>query len=268
MEDVIHLEWDDDSLNWKSPVPLWVFLIGVIVTASVTSGAFLLPSALGPKPDFVISDFPPMYLHGTNTTLISIHAIRNFTGIVTVTVSSPVGLKTALQDSFTGREKEQILLGKTGNLSLAVDNWQKVGYFSVAVTASSGAISHTQSLIVIVQNITMTAIGGSHLWISRGSSGTDELDFSSVNGLSGNVSFGASVFEGCDASSYCPLSVPVSSASLSPTSIFLSPRGIGTTTLTINVPQSDTSSSLIVNVYVSMRQSSWWWTMHIQVTVT
>jgi hypothetical protein len=256
-------------MNWKRPVPLWVFLLGVIATASVTSGVFLLPSAFGPKPDFVISSFPPMYLQAghSNATLISIQAIRNFTGIVTVTVASPVGLKTALQDSRTGREKEQILLGRTGNLSLAVDDWQKAGYVSVAVTASSGAISHTKSLIVIVQNITMTAIGGSHLWIPRGASGTDELDLSSVNGLSGNVSFGAWVFEGCGAAAFCPLSVPVSNASLSPRTIILFPRSIGITTLTINVAQSDASSSLIVNVYVSMRQS-WWWVIHIQVTVT
>src|SRR2546428_14052242 len=110
-----------------------------------------------------------MYLQAgyTNTTLISIQAIRNFTGILTVTVSSPSGLKTALQDSQTGREKEQILLGTTGNLSLAVND-QKVGYFSVAITASSGATSHTQSLIVIVQNITVTAIGGVRPFVPPG----------------------------------------------------------------------------------------------------
>src|SRR2546425_5392995 len=168
MEEGIHHRTGRRPVNWKRPVPLWMFLIGIIAIASATSGAFLLPSVFAPKPDFIISNFPTMYLQAgyTNTALISIQAIRNFTGILTVTVSSPSGLKTALQDSQTGREKEQILLGTSGNLSLAVND-QKVGYFSVAVTASSGATSHTQSLIVIVQNITMTAIGGCPLFIPQ-----------------------------------------------------------------------------------------------------
>jgi hypothetical protein len=244
-----------------------VFLIGIIATASATSGAILLPSVFAPKPDFIISSFPLMYLQAgsTNTTLISIQAIRNFTGILTVTVSSPSGLKTALQDSQTGREKEQILLGTTGNLSLAVNDWQ-IGYFSVAVTASSGATSHTQSLIVIVQNITMTAIGGSHLWIPRGSSANVELHLSSVNGLSGNVSFGAQVYEGrCGASISCPFSVPVSNASFSPRSIILSPRSIGITTLTINVAQSDNNTFLDITVYATTKQS-WSFPLIVQVT--
>ena len=259
-------------MNWKRPVPLWVFLIGIIAIASATSGAFLLPSVFAPKPDFIISNFPPMYLQAgyTNTTLISIQAIRNFTGILTVTVSSPSGLKTALQDSQTGREKEQILLGTSGNLSLAVND-QKVGYFSVAVTASSGATSHTQSLIVIVQNITMTAIGGSHLWIPRGSSRNVELDLSSVNGLSGNVSFGAWVYENrCGASISCPpgllLPPPGSNASLSPRTIILSPRSIGITTLTINVAESDTSTFLGVSVFATTKQS-WSFPLFVQVTI-
>src|SRR3989441_1965242 len=195
MEEGIHHRTGRRPVNWKRPVPLWMFLIGILATASATSGAFLLPSAFGPKPDFIISSFPTMYLQAgyTNTALISIQAIRNFTGILTVTVSSPSGLKTALQDSQTGREKEQILLGTSGNLSLAVND-QKVGYFSVAVTASSGATSHTQSLIVIVQNITMTAIGGVPLFFPTSLFVKGLLLLSKFNGLSRHVVFLVLVF--------------------------------------------------------------------------
>lgn len=252
-------------MNWKRPVPLWVFLTGILVTASATSGAFLLPSFLAPRPDFIISSFPPMYLVAGwhNTTLISVQAIKNFTGVVTVTVASPAGIKTALQDSQTGREKEQILLGKTGNLSLDVADWQSVGYFSVAVTATSGAISHTQRLLVIDQNITMTAIGGSHLWISRGSFGTDEIDLSSVNGFSGSVSFFTDVFGDYWRGT---ASGGPSNATANPSSIILSPRGVVTTTLTINVARSDPSSYLHVTMFAFHRQS-WSLRLDLQVTV-
>jgi hypothetical protein len=251
-------------MNWKRPVPLWVFFIGVIVTASVTSGAFLLPSLLAPKPDFIISDLPPMLLYSTNTTLVSVQAIRNFTGIVTVTVVSPAGLNTALQDPRTGQEKEQILLGKTGNLSLAVTHSRNgVGYFSVAVTASSGWISHTKNLIVIVQNLTMTAVGGSYLWIPRGSSRNVELDLSSVNGLSGNVSFWTNVYGDCCSGTN---GGGPSNASFNPGSIILSPRGTGTTTLTINVAQSDTSSHITVEAWATTKQT-WSFRLYLWVTV-
>ncbi|HEV2119370.1 MAG TPA: hypothetical protein VGS11_04605 [Candidatus Bathyarchaeia archaeon] len=195
--------------------------------------------------------------------MISVQAIRNFTGILTVTVTSPAGLKTALQDSQTGREKEQILQGKTGNLILDVADWRSVGYFSIAVTASSGAISHTQSLLVIDQNVTITAIGGSHLWIPRGSYGNVELDLSSVNGFSGNVGFATYVYGDCCTGT---ASGGPSNAAVNPSSIILTPRGIVTATLTINVAQSDTSSHLFVIVWAGNRQS-WSLRLDFQATV-
>jgi hypothetical protein len=238
------------------------------VTASVTAGVLLLPSVFGPKPDFIFSSFPLLYLQasGQDTTLISIQAIRNFTGVLTVTVSPPAGLKTALQDPQTGQPKDQILLGKTGNLSLAVQDWQKVGYFSVAVTASSGAISHTQNLLVIVQNLTITPIGGSQLRIPRGSGANVELDLVSVNGLSANVSFLAQVYGNSCAHVSCPSNWSEGNVSFNPTSIIQSPGRVGQTTLTINVAQSDSSSVLDVVVFATTKQS-WYFHLFLQVTV-
>jgi hypothetical protein len=237
---------------------LWLFFIGILVTASATAGVILLPSFLVPKPDFAISRPPPMYVQGShiNTTLIMIQAVRDFTGIVTVITSSPAGLTTRLQDSH-GDPKDQILLGTSGNITLSVAD-QTVGNFVVTVTASSGAISHTQSLQVIVQDLTISA-SPSPLTIARGSSRTAELDFSSVNGFSGNVSITTQVYGGAYLDTF-------SSASANPRGIILFPGGTAKIALTINVGQSDNSSTLTVEVFAL--RHSWQFSLNIQVTVT
>src|SRR5437870_1352244 len=247
-------------VNWKRPIPLCVFLIGILTTASAIAGVILLPSVLSPKPDFAISSMQPMYVQGShiNTTVITIQAVRDFTGIVTVTTSSPTGLTTSLRDSH-GDPKDQILLGNSGNITLSVND-QTIGNFVVTVTASSGAIHHTQSLQVIAQDLTMGA-SPSPLAITRGSSRTAELDLSSVNGFSGNLSFATRVYG--SASAYLDT---LSSASPNPTSIILSPGGTGKIALTITVGPSDNSSSLSVQVF-ALRQS-WQFELDIQVTVT
>jgi len=247
-------------MNWKRPAPLWILLIAMLATASATAGVILLPSILSPKPDFIMSGLHPMYVqaNGANQTLITIQATRNFTGIVTVTTDSPPGVGTLLLDPQTWTAKDQVLLGKAGTLSLNVKDGE-VGNFTVTVTASSGAISHTASFPVIVQNLTMTS-SQSSLMIMRGSSGTTEIDLSSVNGLSGNLSLGTTVYSG-----YPP--DYASSASVSPTNMILSSGGAGKITLTISVGQSDTSSLLRVLVSASMVRQLWTFNLNVQVSV-
>jgi hypothetical protein len=95
------------------------------------------------------------------------------------------------QDSYTGGAKDQILLGKGGDVRLVVDD-KKVGNFTVTVTSFSGTISHSASFPVIVENLTMTSTPSS-LTITKGSTETAEIDLSSVNGLSDNITLGTSV---------------------------------------------------------------------------
>ena len=253
-------------MNWKRPAPLWILLIAMLATASATAGVILLPSILSPKPDFTMSGLHPMYVqaNGANQTLITIQATRNFTGIVTVTTYSPPGVGTLLLDPQTWTAKDQVLLGKAGTLSLNVKDGE-VGNFTVTVTASSGAISHTASFPVIVQNLTMTS-SQSSLMIMRGSSGTSEINLSGVNGLSGNMSLGTTVWYNCNCG-VTYLRDYASSASTNPTSMILSSGGAGKITLTISVGQSDTSSLLRVLVSASMVRQLWTFNLNVQVSV-
>ena len=261
-------------VKWRKPVPLWVLLIGILATASTTAGVILLPSILSPKPDFTMSGLHPMYVQaiqafrpgelGSNQTLITIQATRNFTGIVTVTTWSSTGVGTVLWDPQTFGAKDQILLGKAGSLILNVKTGE-VGNFTVTVIASSGPISHTESFPVIVENLTMTS-SPSSLTIMRASLGTTEINVSSVNGLSGNFSLGTTVWYNCNCG-VTYLRDYGSSASTNPTSMILSSGGAGKITLTISVGQYDTSSPLRVVVNALMVRQLWTFNLTVQVNV-
>jgi hypothetical protein len=243
-------------------VALWALLIGILVTASVAAGVLLLPSVLSSKPDFVMSlSLHPMYLQasGSNQTMITIQPVKNFTGIVTLTTFSSTGLTTRTQDSYTGGAKDQILLGKGGDVRLVVDD-KKVGNFTVTVTASSGAISHSASFPVIVENLTMTSTPSS-LTIMKGSTGTTEIDLSSVNGLSDNVTLGTSVQK-----QYGYLD-PYSNSSVTPTSILVSPHGTGKIVLKISVGQAEIDSVIFVSVGARTAREPWNFYLYVQVNV-
>jgi len=261
-------------VKWRKPVPLWVLLIGILATASTTAGVILLPSILSPKPDFTMSGLHPMFVQaiqafrpgelGSNQTLITIQATRNFTGIVTVTTWSSTGVGTVLWDPQTFGAKDQILLGKAGSLILNIKT-REVGNFTVTVIASSGPISHTESFPVIVENLTMTS-SPSSLTITRGSSGTAEINLSGVNGLSGKMSLGTTVYYcGCHLGFYTVDSL--SSASVTPTSIILSPGGTGKIALTINLGLSDNNSVLYAVMKASMVRQLWYFNLTVEVNV-
>jgi hypothetical protein len=238
-----------------------VFLIGIIVTASATAGVVLLPSVLSPKPDFIMSGLHPMYLQasGNNKTLITIQPSKNFTGIVTLTTSSSDGVTTQFTDSQTGLPKNQILLGKTENISLNIID-RKVGNFTVTVIASSGVISHSYSFPVIVENLTMTS-NPSFLTIARDFYDNAEIDLSSVNGLTGNVSLRSWVYSG-----NTHFLDPYSSASVTPKSIVLTPGKTTKIALTVNVGYSDTNVNLFVIVIAQTAKEQWNFSLTVNVT--
>jgi hypothetical protein len=255
-------------MNWKRPVPFWLVLIVIVTTASATAGVELLPSLLSPKPDFAVSlSLHPMYVQGSgsNQTLIMIQPVRNFTGAVTVTTYSPSGLTTQTQDPQTGGKKNEVVLGFGGNLSLVVYD-KKVGNFTVTVIASSGTISHSASFPVIVQNLTMTSTPSS-LTIMKGSSGTTEIDISSVNGFSDNITLGTVVQDAYTTGAVNPYIDHYSNASLTPTSIVVSPRGMGKIALRINIGKADIFCVLFVIVGARAVMKQWTFQLYIQVII-
>ena len=164
---------------------MWVLLVAIILTASITEGLTLLPGLLSPKPDFAVSlTNSPLIIFaqnqdGNNTNLL-VDSVRNFTGIVSLQWTSPNGLSVGLSRGST-----QILLGRTGMSVLSIVG-RIVGNYTVVVTASSGAIAHSTSLAVRVTNLTMTP-NPSSLTLARGSSGTSTISLTSINGFDSDL---------------------------------------------------------------------------------
>jgi hypothetical protein len=173
-----------------------VLLVAIILAASITAGLTVLPGILSPKPDFAVSftDNPLMVFaqnQDGNTTNLVVASLRNFTGIVSLQRTAPNGLGVSWPLGTP-----QILLGKTGITVLSVVG-RTVGNYTVVVTGSSGATTHSANLIVRVTNLTMTPSPAS-LMIARGSSAMSTLSLTSVNGFDGDLypSSGAYSFDG------------------------------------------------------------------------
>jgi hypothetical protein len=155
--------------RFSRPVPLWMLLVAVILTAFITAGLILLPNVTSPKPDFAMSlTSNPLLVFSQNqdgnSTGLMVHSVRNFTVIITLQWTVPNGLSIS-----SSQGTSQILLGKTGTSTLSIVS-RTVGNYTVTVTASSGTITHSANLIVRVTDLTMTPNPPS-LTVARGSSG-------------------------------------------------------------------------------------------------
>ncbi|TMI23952.1 hypothetical protein E6H30_07515 [Candidatus Bathyarchaeota archaeon] len=75
------------SSRYARPVPLWVLLVAVILTASITARLTILPDVIRSKPDFAVSlTSNPLIVFAQNqdgnSTNFVVDSVRNFTGIV------------------------------------------------------------------------------------------------------------------------------------------------------------------------------------------
>lgn len=250
----------------RKPVPAWAFLVGILLAASLTAGLLIVPGLLIQRPDFalvpksnniIIYAFncggPPIPCHYNSTTL-TVSPLMGFTGIVTLNAvaSNPridlsVGTETP-GDQHTLNLPTTISLGPATNLALGA-GFETIGNYTITVMASSGPITHTLVVPVMVQNITV-ALSVASLTIARGSSATIQMDMTSVNGatpgnltLTGNVRIGA---PGID---------PYSNVSFNPSSVVLQSGGNARTIMTVSVGQSATTGYRAVLVSVSGRYS-------------
>src|SRR3989441_10234325 len=88
----------------------------------------------------------------------------------------PNGLSVGLSLGTT-----QILLGKTGISVLSIVG-HKIGNYTLAVTAASGAIAPFANLAVRATNLTMTS-NPSFITVARGSRATPTISLTTGNGL-------------------------------------------------------------------------------------
>jgi hypothetical protein len=174
----------------KKPVPVWLLLVLILVVASAIAGALVAVSILT-RPDFRmkpdVSSLTTLVSPAETSLKINVSSINGFAGIVTLSTKTPGCISTVI---YTGNSTPVILLGTSGIATIFVYS-TNTGNFTMSVTGTSGQISHTFSLSLIVQGIGFSANPDPLSMLH--SPGTSTITLTSQNGLSGDLNLSATL---------------------------------------------------------------------------
>ncbi len=120
----------------RRPVPIWVLLVGILVTAAVAAAVFIGPSYLGPKPDFSLSP-----VRVSNSVIagpysvesifkVRVTSVNGFSGIVTFSSVGPPSLSVRLYG--IGSPNPVAIVGKNDTIEASVGA-STVGNYSLTV---------------------------------------------------------------------------------------------------------------------------------------
>lgn len=182
------------SISWlKKPVPAWIFLVGLIIAASLTTALVFVPALLAPKPDFELSASPASQIlltHQLGSFEVQITSINNFTGVLSAKVDQASWSVISLY-VLPYTNLDTIPLYHSATLHVDVSPIT-VGNYTVTVTVSSGKLSHSVGFSVVVQGLVISS-SPNPLTVPYGSRRNETLTLTSQNGLSGNLTVGAGI---------------------------------------------------------------------------
>jgi subtilase family serine protease len=190
---VLHDITSGDNFNSGSP-DLFSDVTGYdLVTGWGSPNGQGLLNALGPVPtgpNFELSSSPgtlDVTQGNTGTSTISLTAVNGFNGNVTlaaVALGSPAGVTATLSTNTLNAASP------SATLSVSTTDLTPGGNFLIAVTGTSGAISHTTYVMLSLPGFSITAPGS--VFINQTSSTSAALSISDINGFDGQVSFSVS----------------------------------------------------------------------------
>jgi len=192
-------------------------------------------------PIFHVQDFgvavpspAPVKVGSSVTSSITISAINHFAGVVSLTDIAPSGLTcgTITPNSVTGSGRATVSCNATVS-----------GNYTLTVTGTNGALSHSATIIISVEDYTITA-NLANAVINAGTTGSAIITITPLNHFSGTVSLS-------------PTSTTGLTRAINPTSIL---GGSGTATLTF-------SSNTAGNYTVTINSSNGTLTHSITLTV-
>ena len=212
----------------RKSVPAWLLLVAIIgAAASISIYVATNLKTTASQPDFSLTANPnrETLLNGSEGpywSTITVGAANNFTGIVSMAVSSPNGVNGRLirVDAGSQIDVSQVLLGRDQSLNLTISA-AIAGNYSLVVTGTSDKLSHSVTVNVIARGLALST-NPSPIKISPASSSTVSVTLTSLNGLAGNFT-----------TSFHQNSGFYWGASGIPTSILIRPGGTTTFTITI-----------------------------------
>lgn len=205
-----------------------------VTTFTVTDNAGLTDPApptrtITVQPDFSISASPASrtVVQGAGTSFTAtVTASTGFAGTVGLTVS---GLPSGATGSFS---PASIATSGSSTLSVTTSTSTVPGSYPLTITATSGALTHTANVTLVVSGDFSVSVSPASLTVSRGSNGLYTVTVTPGSGFTGSVSLSVS-------------GVPRrANASFNPTSI----SGTGSSTLTVNTNRKTPTGTFTLTI--------------------
>ena len=141
----------------RKSVPAWLLLVAIVgAAASISIYVATNLKTTTSQPDFSLTANPnrETLLNGSRGywSTITVGAVNNFTGIVSMAVSLPNGVNERLLkvDGSNQIDVSQVLLGRDQSLNLTI-RVATAGNYSLIVTGTSGRLSHSVTVNVIAR---------------------------------------------------------------------------------------------------------------------
>src|SRR5437660_10726463 len=143
----------------RKSVPAWLLLLVAITGAAASISIYVATNlkTTASQPDFSLTANPnrETLLNGSEGpywSTITVGAANNFTGIVSMAVSSPNGVNGRLirVDAGSQIDVSQVLLGRDQSLNLTISA-AIAGNYSLVVTGTSDKLSHSVTVNVIAR---------------------------------------------------------------------------------------------------------------------
>ena len=231
----------------RKSVPAWLLLVAIVgAAASISIYVATNLKTTTSQPDFSLTANPnrETLLNGSDGpywSTITVGAVNNFTGIVSMAVSSPNGVNERLLkvDGSNQIDVSQVLLGRDQSLNLTI-RVATAGNYSLIVTGTSGRLSHSVTVNVIARGLALST-NPSPIKVPPASSSTVSVTLTSLNGLAGNFT-----------TSFHQNSGFYWGASGIPTSILIRPGGTTTFTFTITTYSQFGGGSSTLSFYTPL----------------
>ena len=194
-------------------------------------------------PIFHVQDFgvavpspAPVKVGSSVTSSITISAINHFAGVVSLTDIAPSGLTcgTITPNSVTGSGRATVSCNATVS-----------GNYTLTVTGTNGALSHSATIIISVEDYTITA-NLANVVVNAGSTGSSIITITPLNHFSGTVCLSPTSTTGLTLA-INPTSIPGGSGT---STLTFSSNTVGNYTVTINSSNGTLTHSVTLNIQV------------------
>jgi hypothetical protein len=233
---IIHYTVDGSTPTASSPAYQGPIIINSATTISAlaTAAGFNNSAAASATytilpPDFSVSATPgsqSVLGCGSINYAVSIAAVNGFSSNVALSAS---GLPAGATASFS---PASISSAGSSTLTVAATASTPAGNYALSITGTSGALSHTASVTLVVQDFSASAAPALQT-ITAGGNTSYTISTSAVNGFSGNLALSAGGLPAGAAASFSPASISgAGSSTLTLTTSSATPAGSYTLTIT------------------------------------